>query len=223
MVLWVFGYGSIMANPGFEADEQYVGYIRGYRRVFDLACTEHRGTPQLPARTCTLEAQEGAICWGKVYCVRGGPEKEKLVVEYLERRECEYDLKAYIDFYTEQGESALPFQTGVLVFISTPNKIINRYYLGPAPLEEMARQIANAVGPCGNNRDYLFQLEQALVRLGHEDTEVIKLANEVRRILGEVSIYHHVVLNNFDLPFPRNEEVLNNFDRPLPRNEEEVQ
>jgi cation transport regulator ChaC len=186
MVLWVFGYGSLAWNPGFEADEQFVGYIKGYRRVFDLACTEHRGTPQLPARTCTLEAQEGAICWGRAYCVRGGPEKEKLVMEYLERRESEYDLKAHIDFYTEEGESALPFQTGVLVFNSTPNKIINKYYLGPAPLEEMARQIANAVGPCGNNRDILFQLEQVMASMGHEDNEVIKLANEVRKIIGGI-------------------------------------
>lgn len=208
MVLWVFGYGSILSNPGFEAeaDEQYVGYIKGYQRVFNLGCIEHRGTPQFPARTCTLEAQEGAICWGRLYCVKGGPEKEKLAVEYLERRECEYDLKAYIDFYTEQGESAVPFQTGVLVFISTPNKIINRYYLGPAPLDEMARQIASAIGPCGNNRDYLFQLEQALVRLGHEDNEVIKLANEVRRILGEIFHLSPCGFNNFDLPFSNEEK-----------------
>jgi len=36
MVLWVFGYGSLVWNPGFKADEEFVGYIKGYRRVFDL-------------------------------------------------------------------------------------------------------------------------------------------------------------------------------------------
>lgn len=184
MVLWVFGYGSLVWNPGFKADEEIVGYIKGYRRVFDLACTDHRGTPQFPARTCTLEAQEEAICWGRAYCVRGGPQKERLAMEYLERRECEYDLKASVDFYTEEGESATPFLIGVLVFISTPNKSINKYYLGPAPLQEMARQIAKAAGPCGNNREYLFKLEQAMANIGHADQGVIKLANEVRKIIG---------------------------------------
>lgn len=26
------------------------------------ACFDHRGTPENPARTCTLEASQGAIC-----------------------------------------------------------------------------------------------------------------------------------------------------------------
>jgi len=26
------------------------------------ACIDHRGTPEHPARTCTLEESEGAIC-----------------------------------------------------------------------------------------------------------------------------------------------------------------
>lgn len=172
MVLWVFGYGSLVWNPGFKADEEFVGYIKGYRRVFDLACTDHRGTPESPARTCTLEAQEGAISWGRAYCVRGGPEKERLAME-------------------EEGEFATPFLIGVQVFISTPNESINKYYLGPAPLQEMARQIAKAAGPCGNNRDYVFKLEQAMNSIGHADQAVIMLANEVRKILGGIhNVFH---------------------------------
>ncbi|RZC92452.1 hypothetical protein C5167_003934, partial [Papaver somniferum] len=89
--------------------------------------------------------------WGAAFCVKGGPEKERLAMEYLERRECEYDLKASVDFYRVSS-----------LFTSTPCKISNKYYLGPAPLEDMASQIATATGPCGNNRDYLFKLEKAL-------------------------------------------------------------
>ncbi|MED6207248.1 Gamma-glutamylcyclotransferase 2-1 [Stylosanthes scabra] len=182
MVFWVFAYGSLVWNPGFEFDEKIVGYIKDYRRVFDLACIDHRGTPESPARTCTLEEKEGAICWGAVYCVKGGPEKEKLAMQYLERRECEYDQKTLVNFYKE-GETQ-PTLTGVIVFTSTPDKVNNKYYLGPAPLEDMARQIATAFGPCGNNRDYLFLLEKAMYDIGHEDDYVIELANEVRKVLG---------------------------------------
>ncbi|XP_057985506.1 gamma-glutamylcyclotransferase 2-1 isoform X1 [Hevea brasiliensis] len=193
MVFWVFGYGSLVWNPGFEYDEKVIGFIKDYRRVFDLACIDHRGTPDRPARTCTLENFEGAVCWGAAYCVRGGPEKERLAMEthffffpqYLERRECEYDKKSLVDFYKEAdpSEPAIP---GVIVFTSTPDKISNKYYLGPAPLDEMARQIATAYGPCGNNRDYLFLLEKAMYDIGHEDDMVIGLANEVRKVLGIV-------------------------------------
>ncbi|KAK9097682.1 hypothetical protein Scep_023113 [Stephania cephalantha] len=183
MVLWVFGYGSLVWNPGFEFDEKVIGFIKGYKRVFDLACIDHRGTPENPARTCTLEAHGGAICWGAAFCVRGGPEKEKFAMEYLERRECEYDQKTLVDFFTE-GDTIMPMLTEVLVFTSTPDKISNKYYLGPAPLEEMASQIATASGPCGNNREYLFRLEKALNDIGHDDDSIIELANEVRKKLG---------------------------------------
>ncbi|KAG8381980.1 hypothetical protein BUALT_Bualt05G0028900 [Buddleja alternifolia] len=185
MVFWVFGYGSLVWNPGFEFDEKVIGFIKDYRRVFDLACIDHRGTPQHPARTCTLEQYEGTVCWGAAYCVSGGPEKEKAAMAYLERRECEYDEKTLVDFFKE-GESEQPHLTGVIVFTSTPDKISNKYYLGPAPLEDMARQIATAFGPCGNNRDYLFCLEKAMFDIGHEDDYVIELANEVRKVLGVV-------------------------------------
>ncbi|GLT67517.1 hypothetical protein SLA2020_398180 [Shorea laevis] len=183
MVFWVFGYGSLVWNPGFEYDEKIVGFIKDYRRVFELACIDHRGTPENPARTCTLEHIEGTICWGAAFCVRGGPEKERLAMEYLERRECEYDQKTLVDFYKEE-DPLQPAVTGVIVFTSTPDIVSNKYYLGSAPLEEMARQIATASGPCGNNRDYLFKLEKALFDIGHEDDMVIELANEVRKVLG---------------------------------------
>ncbi|XP_031478282.1 gamma-glutamylcyclotransferase 2-2-like [Nymphaea colorata] len=182
MVLWVFGYASLVWNPGFEYDEKIVGYIKGYRRVFNLACIDHRGTPERPARISTLEAVEGAVCWGAAYCIKG-VEKERAAMEYLEGRECEYDLKIQVDFYKEEP-GLTPSVTGVLVFASTPDKEGNKYYLGPAPLEEMASQIAHAVGPCGNNREYLFSLEEAMYNIGHKDDYVIELANEVRKVLA---------------------------------------
>ncbi|KAM0909886.1 hypothetical protein ACQ4PT_014538 [Festuca glaucescens] len=60
MVLWVFGYGSLIWNPGFDFDDKILGFITGYKRTFNLACIDHRGTPKDPARTCTLESEEGA-------------------------------------------------------------------------------------------------------------------------------------------------------------------
>ncbi|KMZ67835.1 hypothetical protein ZOSMA_257G00010 [Zostera marina] len=82
MVLWVFGYGSLIWNPGFDFDQKILGYIKDYRRVFDLACIDHRGTPEHPARTLSVESKRGALGWGIAYCVRGGLEKERMAMEY---------------------------------------------------------------------------------------------------------------------------------------------
>ncbi|TXG52967.1 hypothetical protein EZV62_022136 [Acer yangbiense] len=167
MVMWVFGYGSLIWKAGFEYDDRLVGFIKGYRRVFYQGSTDHRGTPEYPGRTVTLEPAEGEVC-------------------HLEVREKQYDKKAYLDFFTEPM-AANPAISGVMVYIASPDKKLNKNYLGPASLEEIAKQIIHAEGPSGPNRDYLFQLEKALLELGCKDTHVIDLANEVRRILSESS------------------------------------
>lgn len=34
MVLWVFGYGSLIWRTGFNYDERVIGYVKDYKRVF---------------------------------------------------------------------------------------------------------------------------------------------------------------------------------------------
>lgn len=41
---WIFGYGSLCWNPGFEYENCLAGYIRGYVRRFWQGNTTHRGT-----------------------------------------------------------------------------------------------------------------------------------------------------------------------------------
>ncbi|KAJ7551820.1 hypothetical protein O6H91_06G030300 [Diphasiastrum complanatum] len=165
MVLWIFGYGSLVWQAGFDYDERVIGFIKGYERVFHQGSTDHRGTRERPGRAVTIEPQEGTVC-------------------YLDIREKQYDIKAYVDLYTDDA-SALPTICGVLVYIASPDKIKNRNYLGPAPLDQMANQIAKAIGPSGPNYEYLFRLEEALQDIGHADEGIIKLANEVRKLLAE--------------------------------------
>ncbi|KAI3961630.1 hypothetical protein MKW92_035924 [Papaver armeniacum] len=97
MLLWVFRYGSLVYNFGFYYDEKVVGFMKGHKRVFDLACIDHRGTPEHPARTCTLEAKRRRNLWGVAFCVKGGPEKERLSMEVRlflkELQICKYGIK----------------------------------------------------------------------------------------------------------------------------------
>ncbi|KAH1215958.1 hypothetical protein AAZX31_13G064400 [Glycine max] len=183
MVMWVFGYGSLISKAGFHYDERIVGFIKGYRRVFYQGSTDHRGTPEFPGRTVTLEPAEGEICWGAAYKIAKKEDAETALV-YLEVREKQYDKKEYLDFYTDLTATS-PAVSGVMVYIATPDKKSNVNYLGPASIEDIARQIIQAKGPAGPNRDYLFNLEKALHEIGCKDKHVIDLANEVRRILAE--------------------------------------
>ncbi|XP_026445655.1 gamma-glutamylcyclotransferase 2-3-like [Papaver somniferum] len=183
MVLWLFGYGSLIWKAGFHHDDRVVGFIKDYRRVFYQGSTDHRGIPEYPGRTVTIEPLHGDVCWGVAYKV-SGEEDEKAALEHLEVREKQYDVKAYLDFFTDPT-STTPTITGVMVYIASPDKKLNENYLGPASLEEMANQIVKAKGPSGPNRDYLFHLEEALLQLGCKNDKHVKdLANEVGRIIS---------------------------------------
>ncbi|XP_048130023.1 gamma-glutamylcyclotransferase 2-3 isoform X2 [Rhodamnia argentea] len=164
MVMWVFGYGSLIWKAGFNYDDRLVGFIRNYRRVFYQGSTDHRGTPEFPGRTVTLEPAEGEVCWGVAYRISDEEDQRTAITD---------------------PAAITPAVSGVVVYIGSPEKKINQNYLGPAPLEDIARQIVLAEGPSGPNRDYLFQLEKALLQIGCEDKHVKDLADEVRRLLSE--------------------------------------
>ncbi|BFI17154.1 glutathione-specific gamma-glutamylcyclotransferase [Marchantia polymorpha subsp. ruderalis] len=181
MVLWVFGYGSLIWKTGFKYDERVVGYIKNYKRAYTQGSIDHRGTIKEPGRTVTLEYEEGAITWGAAYRI-SGHEEAKMTLAYLDLRERLYDVKEYLNVYTIDS-SDKPAITGVLTYIATSN-CANLCYLGPAPLEDMASQIATSHGPSGTNAEYLFNLEDALLKMGVEclDDVTRQLSSEVRKM-----------------------------------------
>ena len=45
---WVFGYGSLMWNPGFATPETQPARLHGWHRAFCIYSEHYRGTPQKP-------------------------------------------------------------------------------------------------------------------------------------------------------------------------------
>ena len=172
---WIFGFGSLVHNPGFDYSDVVDGYIEGYRRVFFQGSTDHRGTPSSPGRTVTLVKYEKGIVWGRAYKLAGDHQQQQATLQYLEWREKQYDLREYVDVFNKDGDKCISM---ALVYIATPS---NQNWLGPAEEDHIAHQIATAHGPSGPNWEYLFKLADAMRGMGcHDDAELYQLEQKVR-------------------------------------------
>jgi len=180
--LWVFGYGSIVWRVGFEHDDVVAPVCaRGFRRRFFQGSTDHRGTPEFPGRTATLERCDASeVCWGAAYRVPA--ERRAETLEYLEIREKQYDERVEMDLYAADAAGAAPVIENAVTYIATPADI-NLNWLGDA--DDVAEQIARAVGPSGANSDYLYNLCEALRALDIEDDDLYALEASVRAIRGD--------------------------------------
>lgn len=90
--------------------------------------------------------------WGMCYRIR--EEEKEQVLGYLDYRE-KNGYERFLVPVMLREEDGTTIERTVIVYTATEQ---NEHYLGPAPLDEMAKQIAEACGPSGPNCEYLFEL-----------------------------------------------------------------
>ena len=92
-----------------------------------------------------------------------------------------------LDFREKNGyerfEVKLDLEDGTaleaLIYIATEG---NFAYTGEAPLHELAEIIAQSSGPSGANKDYLYELADALRSIGAHDPHIYELDALVRAL-----------------------------------------
>lgn len=159
---WVFGYGSLIFRVDFPYVERHPAWIDGWERRFWQGSHDHRGTPDAPGRVLTLAPAQGARCGGVVYRV------EHSVLQALDYREKNGYERFRLPIVLKNGE----IKSG-MTYLAPPE---NPAFLGPAPDETIARQMARSSGPSGNNVDYVIDLARALRAMGERDEHVFALA-----------------------------------------------
>jgi len=179
MAEWVFGYGSLMWEPGFEPAERQVAVLSGYARSFCMRSIHHRGTPEVPGLVLALDRDPGASCTGLALRVRAGD--EDAVATYL--RERELVSSAYRE---ERHEVALADGRSVraTAFVVDPDHV---QYCGRLDFAEQARIIAAACGQRGRNDAYLAATVRHLEDMGMADAALAELDREVRKLTREGS------------------------------------
>ena len=83
--LWVFGYASLLWNPGFPVAEERLARLDGYHRSFCMRSIHHRGTEDHPGLVLALDEAQDAACNGVALRVTDGAENQ--TIAYLRERE----------------------------------------------------------------------------------------------------------------------------------------
>jgi cation transport regulator ChaC len=171
--VWIFGYGSLTWKVGFEYIERRHGYVEGWTRRFWQLSTDHRGVPDAPGRVVTLIPEPDQQTWGVAYRVPGEDREE--VLERLDFRE----KGGYERHFTSVRHNDGVVADEALVYVATRD---NPNWGGPAPLDDIARVIAESHGPSGPNIEYLLRLADSLREMQAHDEHVFELEREVRRL-----------------------------------------
>jgi len=123
----------------------------------------------------TLVREAGSRCFGAAYRLREDDREEELArLDHRERGGFVRE-RVFVHFGVAGGDAGEGVEA--LVYIASEE---NPNYLGPAPMDEIARQIQGSEGPSGPNTEYLMELADALRAMGADDPHVFALAERVR-------------------------------------------
>lgn len=168
---WVFGYGSLMWDPGFPHLEAQACTVHGWHRAFCVWSNHYRGTKERPGLVLGLSA--GGSCRGRAFRVAAA--EREAVLDYLYRRELVNGVYRPVPV-----SGRLPSGPArVLAFVVATD---HWEYAGKKSPEETAAIIALARGKRGANRDYLANTVAHLDELGLADGALHRLLDLVRRL-----------------------------------------
>ncbi len=174
MTMWVFGYGSLLWDPGFPVAQSRVATLSGYARSFCMRSVHHRGTSAAPGLVLALDEQSGAVCRGLALAVRDGDEARTLTM----LRERELISSAYL----EKDLPVTPADGKPVTAVTYVIDAAHAQYCGGLALEEQATIIAGAIGRRGPNSEYLFNTVRLLADIGLHDPDLAWLATRVRAL-----------------------------------------
>ena len=166
---FIFGYGSLMWNPGFHFKRKFEATALNWQRRFWQKSPDHRGTERDPGIVVTLDQVEQVSCFGICYEVETDNAE---IFDYLDHRE--KGGYSCLDISVQSFDGS-ELHTA-LCYIGLPD---NPYYLGPTPEHLIAETIFQSTGPSGTNLDYFMNLKRFLDQKEIEEAHIRVIADHL--------------------------------------------
>ena len=165
--LWVFGYGSLMWNPGFAYEESRPARIFGFHRRLCLWSKRYRGTPEKPGLALGLTA--GGSCNGVAFRLKD--ENRNPELDYLYEREMiNYAYQPVVkSIYLEDNR--------VVTALTFASRTEHPQFAPGMSLEQTIKIIKYASGSGGRNIEYIINTVAHLDSMGIRDTFLHQIAN----------------------------------------------
>jgi len=172
--LWIFAYGSLMWDPGFEFLRAAPALLKGYHRAFCVYSTVYRGTPEQPGLVLGLD--RGGACKGIAFLVAAG-NVGKVTGQLWQR---EMSRRVYLPrLLPVEVESRKAI---ALAFLADPR---HEAYAGRLDLDHVAETIAKCSGAGGANMEYLENTLRHLDEMGLREGKLHEVLRAARARCAE--------------------------------------
>ena len=169
--LWIFGYGSLIWNPGFRHYDAIPARLYGFHRTFCVWSIRYRGTHRKKPGL-VLGLDQGGSCRGLAF--RVDHHDKDAVLKYLKERELITGVYRphYARVFLEAGHSA-----HALCFVVRRDHPQYACNLSPT---EAAAIVRRSQGQSGENTEYAINTLVSLEKMGVTDIGLRKFVDLVR-------------------------------------------
>jgi cation transport protein ChaC len=176
MNYYVFAYGSLIWNPGFDFVSRFPAFALGCRRELCIQSKAHRGTAERPGAVLGLLDDQSSKCYGFVYEV--DRKKWPEVSAYLD------SLEMHRDVYQK---TMVDIEVGGKVIAKAQAFMTNRKskeFQEELTDEIIVERVAFAKGPSGTSFDYLKNVIESLKQEGVSDARLDYIFARAMELLG---------------------------------------
>jgi glutathione-specific gamma-glutamylcyclotransferase len=163
---WVFGYGSLLWNPGFDHIRAVPAKLIGYHRKLCVYSFHYRGKPEQPGLVFGLD--RGGSCRGLAYEVADAAWADTRA--YLQKRE--QITMVYKD--VTRSLRLIPDETVVQALTYVVDREHPQCACGLAE-DDILRMVRQGEGVAGGNVDYVRRTHEQLLSLGLPDPRIARI------------------------------------------------